>query len=87
MDPGTGGTNLSTPSTVFRDIPSISGRYSLGGQTLLPYLGAGFGSGYTTEMDRSLHSPPPTTMDPGLRNQFGQSLTPNEFQMGIRIPF
>jgi hypothetical protein len=77
----------STPSNVFRDIPSISGGYSVGGTTLKPYLGAGFGSGYASELDRSLnHSPSPQT-DSGVRSLFGQGLTPNEFQMGIRIPF
>jgi hypothetical protein len=75
------------PSAVFRDVPSISGRYSIGGQTFLPYVGAGFGSGYTTDLDRSLHQPPSVSSDLGLHNQFGQSIAPNEFQMGIRIPF
>jgi hypothetical protein len=77
----------TTPSSVFRDIPSISGRYSIGGQTFLPYVGAGFGSGYTTDLDRSLQRPPAVSSDMGLHNQFGQSVAPNEFQMGIRIPF
>lgn len=77
----------TTSTTVFRDIPSISGRYSVGGQTFLPYVGAGFGSGYTTDLDRSLHRPPAVSSDQGLHTQFGQSVAPNEFQMGIRIPF
>lgn len=76
-----------TPFSVFRDIPSISGRYSIGGQTFLPYVGAGFGSGYTTELDRSLQRSPAISSDQGLHSQFGQSMAPNEFQMGIRIPF
>ncbi|BFU96961.1 MAG: hypothetical protein NTNFB02_36830 [Nitrospira sp.] len=77
----------TSSSTVFRDIPSISGRYSIGGQTFLPYVGAGFGSGYTTDLDRSLQRPPAVSSDQGLHSQFGQSVAPNEFQMGIRIPF
>jgi hypothetical protein len=77
----------SSSATVLRDVPSISGRYSVGGTTLMPYLGAGFGSGYASELDRSLNSPLSTSTDTGLRSQFGQSLTPNELQMGIRIPF
>src|SRR6185503_734187 len=36
-----------------RDVPSISGRYLLGGKTLLPYLGAGFSGGYGSEFNRS----------------------------------
>lgn len=77
----------TTPSAVFRDVPSISGRYSIGGQTFLPYVGAGFGNGYTTDLDRSLHRPPSVSSDLGFHSQFGQSVAPNEFQMGIRIPF
>ena len=70
-----------------RDVPSISGRYLLGGKTLLPYLGAGFSGGYGSEFNRSLGGVPPALSDFGLRSQFGQSVSPNEFQIGIRIPF
>lgn len=79
---------LSSPSSsIFRDIPSISGRYSVGGRTIMPYLGAGFGGGYTSELNRSLTGPPPVQSDVGLRSPLGQGLSPNEFQMGLRIPF
>lgn len=79
---------LSSPSSsIFRDIPSISSRYSVGGRTIMPYLGAGFGGGYTSELNRSLTGPPPVQSDVGLRSQFGQGLSPNEFQLGLRIPF
>lgn len=77
----------SASSTIFRDIPSISGRYSLGGRTIMPYVGAGFGGGYASELNRSLGGAPPTPTDSGLRSQFGQGFSPNEFQMGVRIPF
>lgn len=77
----------SAPSTVFRDIPSISSRYSLGGRTVLPYVGAGFGGGYASEFNRSLGGTPPIQTDSGLRSQLGQGFSPNEFQMGVRIPF
>ena len=77
----------SPSSSIVRDIPSISGRYSVGGRTIMPYLGAGFGGGYTSELNRSLTGPPPVQSDVGLRSQFGQGLSPNEFQMGLRIPF
>ena len=70
-----------------RDIPSISGRYSIGGRTLLPYIGAGFSGGYSSEFGRSLAVVPPSQSDFGLRSQFGQSVSPNEFQLGVRIPF
>jgi hypothetical protein len=70
-----------------RDIPSISGRYAIGGRTLLPYIGAGFSGGYGSEFNRSLAGVPPAQSDFGLRSQFGQSVSPNEFQLGVRIPF
>lgn len=77
----------SQTATIFRDVPSISKRYSVGGTTLMPYVGAGFGSGYASQLDRSLNSPMLPNVETGLRSQFGQSFTPNEFQMGLRIPF
>ena len=77
----------STPANVFRNIPSISGDYSVGGTRLMPYFGAGFGSGYVSDLDRSLSGGPSIQTDSGLRNLFGQGLTPSEFQMGIRVPF
>ena len=83
---------IATPSAAasssnFQDVPSISGRYSVGGRTLLPYVGAGFSGGYSSEFNRSLGGVPPALSDFGLRSQFGQSVSPNEFQLGIRIPF
>ncbi|RPH78254.1 MAG: hypothetical protein EHM80_10690 [Nitrospiraceae bacterium] len=75
------------PTLDIRDIPSINGRYSIGGRTLLPYIGAGFSGGYSSEFNRSLSGPPPAQNDLGLRSQFGQSVSPNEFQLGVRIPF
>jgi len=70
-----------------RDVPSISGHYSIGRTTVMPYLGVGFGGGYTSDVDRSMSNGMSPSSDPGLRNLLGQSLTPNEFRMGIRIPF
>lgn len=75
-----------TASKAFRDIPSISGDYSVKGTRIMPYIGAGFGHGYSSDVDRSLNSPSSPT-DPGLRSLFGQGVTPSEFQMGLRIPF
>lgn len=73
--------------TMFRDIPSINGRYSVGGKAIMPYVGAGFGGGYASEFDQSLAAPGSMQTEPGFRSQFGQVSTPNEFQMGLRIPF
>ena len=77
----------SALSSYFRDIPSISGRYVLGGRALLLYLEAGFSEGYGSELNRSFDGAPLMHSDFGIRSQFGQSVSPNEFQMGIRIPF
>jgi hypothetical protein len=77
----------STQSNVFRDIPSLSGNSLGGGSKLTPYIGAGFGSGYASDLDRSLSGGASTQADSGSRSHFGQGLTPSEFQMGIRIPF
>ena len=76
-----------TASKAFRDIPSISGDYSVQGTRIMPYIGAGFGHGYSSDVDRSLNHSPSGQTDPGLRSLFGQGLTPSEFQMGFRIPF
>lgn len=78
-----------TPSadSLFRDVPSLSGRYSAGDMTILPYIGAGFGAGYNSQLDRAFtpnSQPQPNLNLGGLP---GQTLVPNEFQMGIRIPF
>ena len=78
---------LSKPQTIFRDVPSISGEYSVAGTTLMPYVGAGFTNGYTTDLDRSLHIAPSSSTDTGLRGMFGQNMAPSEFQWGVRIPF
>ena len=80
-------------STVaLRTIPTLSTQVSVGSLTLVPYLGAGFGGGYATELDRSLHTTSAASAfsnsaNAGLRNLFGQQLIPNEVQLGIRFPF
>ena len=79
--------SASVSSADVRDIPSISGRYAIGGRTLLPYIGAGFAGGYNSEFNRSLSGAPPSQSEFGLRSQFGQSVSPSEFQLGVRIPF
>jgi hypothetical protein len=79
--------SASASSADVGDVPSISGLYSIGGRTLVPYVGAGFSGGYSSDFSRSLNRPPPAQNDLGLRSQFGQTLSPNEFQLGVRIPF
>lgn len=87
IQPPSAASSGSVSSPDFREIPSISGRYSIRGTTLLPYIGAGFSGGHSSELNRSLGGTSPTLNDFGLRGQFGQSVSPNEFQVGIRIPF
>ncbi|MGA6827307.1 hypothetical protein ACO9S2_06780 [Nitrospira sp. NS4] len=79
------GAGLS--SQTIQEVPSISGRYRIGGTTVMPYLGAGFGGGFTSDVDRSINNGRSIPADPGLRSVLGQNLAPNEFRMGIRIPF
>lgn len=79
------GAGLS--SQTIQEVPSISGRYTIGGTTVMPYLGAGFGGGFTSDVDRSINNGRSIPADPGLRGLLGQNLAPNEFRMGIRIPF
>lgn len=78
-----------TPSanSLFRDVPSLSGRYSAGGMTLFPYIGAGFGAGYSSELDRAFAPNLEPQQNLNLGGPLGQKMVPNEFQMGIRIPF
>jgi len=78
---------VSDSQTVFRDVPSVSGAYSVGGRTLRPYVGAGFSNGYATNLDRSLNIAPSSSADSGLRGMLGQNVAPSEFQWGVRIPF
>lgn len=70
-----------------REVPSISGQYSIGETTVMPFLGAGFGGGYASDLDRSMNNEFSTPADSGLRSRVGQGLVPNEFRLGIRIPF
>src|SRR5690348_15243817 len=80
-------SGLSDSPTLFRDVPSLSGTYSLGGRIVRPYVGAGFSDGYATDLDRSLHIAPSSASETGLRGMLGQNVAPSEFQMGVRIPF
>jgi len=75
-----------------RAVPSLSKQIVVGGTRLMPYVGAGFGGGYLTEFDRSLHASPSFSSssgstNAGLRSLFGPHLIPNEVQLGIRFPF
>ncbi len=71
---------------VVRQVPSLTGRITVGAKTLLPYIGAGFGGGYATERDRALNGASPLGSVP-LDRSGAVGLLPNEVQMGIRFPF
>jgi hypothetical protein len=75
---------------VLRTLPTVSKQISVGGTMLVPYIGAGFGGGYATELDRSLNtaqSASSGSFNTGQKNLFGQQLIPNEVQLGVRFPF
>ena len=72
---------------LFRQSPVLSGRLRVNEQTLIPYIGAGFGGGYVTERDRALNPQPTLPQQNLFGDSMGKGMMPNEFQMGIRIPF
>ncbi|GKS65347.1 hypothetical protein YTPLAS72_26510 [Nitrospira sp.] len=77
---------------LIRTLPNVSKQISVGGTTLVPYVGAGFRGGYATDFDHLLSpalSSPLSSSNPtdvGLRSLAGQMI-PNEVQVGIRFPF
>ena len=73
-------SGLST--NLFSDPPKLMGRYSWNGQTIMPYVGLGFSHGEPTDMNRTI-----ILEDRILRQGFGQTMTPNDFQLGLRLPF
>jgi hypothetical protein len=82
-------TTPITPSagSLLRDVPSLSGHYSAGNMEFLPYIGAGFGAGYNSELDRTFAPNLQPQQNLNLGGLPGQRIIPNEFQLGIRIPF
>ena len=92
LQDNTGTDDSPTPFTpsagsLFRDVPSLSGHYHTGDMTFLPYIGAGFGAGYNSELDRTFAPNLQPHQNLNLGGLPGQIMVPNEFQMGIRIPF
>ena len=72
---------------IIRQTPTLSGRLQLSQQTLIPFVGAGFGGGFVTERDRAMGSSSMFPQQNLLGESLGKGMMPNEFQMGIRIPF
>jgi hypothetical protein len=77
---------LSLPSSLFRDPPSLTRQYSLGGKDWMPFFGLGFQGGETTDLSRQLFR---ESLSDGRAASSGlnRTLMPNEFQGGLRIPF
>lgn len=86
-------SDLSSGATnnVFSQPPTLAGRYTVNGSTVMPYIGVGFSGGETTDVNRTaarqsqLQSS--VQQDRLLNDVLGKNLIPNEFQLGIRIPF
>jgi len=72
---------------LLREPPSITGEIHVGAHTVIPYVGAGFGGGYATERDRIFNQDPTLQQKHVLGNTSGSGYLPNEFQVGLRIPF
>jgi hypothetical protein len=92
LRPQAGTSALDLPSTadqsrsVFRQAPALTGRFELNNQTFFPFIGAGFGGGYTNDRDRALGSNG-LFHNPAQSGDLGKNMMPNEFNLGLRIPF
>jgi len=79
-------SSLDQNRTVFRQAPALTGRFQFNDQTFIPFIGAGFGGGYTTDRDRALGSNG-LFYNPAQSGELGKNMMPNEFNLGLRIPF
>ncbi len=77
---------LDQNRNVVRQAPALTGRFQLKDQTLIPFIGAGFGGGYTNDRDRALGSNG-LFHNPAQSGDLGRNMMPNEFNLGLRIPF
>lgn len=77
----------SMPSTVFRDPPILEPWSGLYNHTILPYFGLGFSGGETADPNRQAARESAAQEQPSSRDHLGESFIPNEFQIGVRIPF
>jgi hypothetical protein len=74
----------SENQALLRQAPALTGRFQLQDRTYIPFIGAGFGGGYTSERDRALGS---GGLFPSQSGGLGKNMMPNEFNVGLRIPF
>jgi hypothetical protein len=78
---------LDPNQNLARQAPALTGRFQLQEQTFIPFIGAGFGGGYTTDRDRALGSNWLQQNQTLPGDTFGRNMLPNEVNMGFRIPF
>jgi hypothetical protein len=78
---------LDPDQNIIRQAPALTGRFQLKEQTFIPFIGAGFGGGYTTDRDRALGSNWLQQNQTLSGDTFGRNMMPNEVNMGFRIPF
>lgn len=81
----------SVANHLFSQPATLAGRYTMNGSTVIPYIGVGFGGGETMDVSRTVarHSvlQSSTQQDSLMNDVLRKTLVPNEFQLGIRIPF
>jgi hypothetical protein len=78
---------LDPNQNITRQVPALTGRFQLNEQTFIPFIGAGFGGGYTTDRDRAIGSNWLQQNQTLSGDTFGRNMMPNEVNMGFRIPF
>lgn len=79
---------VRTPrAPLFHDVPALTGQYSVQNMTLMPYIGAGFGGGFVSDLDRTLGLNASPQGGSSAGSLLRQNVTPSELQLGIRVPF
>lgn len=79
--------SIQGPRSLFPDLPVLTTRYGSGSHAFLPFLGVGFGHGETADVTRQIFNDSAVQGAPSVQRLLGNNLMPNEFQVGIRIPF
>jgi hypothetical protein len=81
----------SVTNHLFSQPATLAGPYTMNGSTVIPYIGVGFGGGETTDVNRTVARQSAlqssTQQDPLMNDVLRKTFVPNEFQLGIRIPF
>jgi len=72
---------------LFREPPTLTSRYGFQQNAVLPFIGLGFQGGETGDVTRQAWRQSMLNAQLKSPNLFQQTLVPNEFQAGLRIPF